>query len=256
MPLDAALAPFKIHLDEVRNCVAFMKASNRLQSSLGKVINWELKGTYEVALATSFVRLDPLQFRPVLNGLFVTAVAAFEDFLRSVIIVVARQKVQRSKTFHELGQSFINRHMEYSGRLLATVNSPPAHLSVDYYDLCRRLGTCLPDSKSVEINETALSFIRGVTEIETFVDCINALGYRLQLDDLSRDKELQKLLGTKKARETSKELRNSLREVVQNRHKIAHSGQSYAELTEAVFSSRLDLLELTAVSIVTHLKKG
>jgi hypothetical protein len=252
---DSALAPFRVHLDEVRNCVAFIRNSIRLKSSLGKIVDWRLGKTHEILLADSFIKLEDLQLRPVLNGLFVTVIAAFEEFLRTIIMLAVRQKVENVKVFHELGQSFIKRHMEYSGKLLAMVNSPPAHLSLDYYDLCRRIGTCLPSSTNIEMNDIAFGFIRGLTEIETFIDCIKEIGYQLELDDFGRNRELQNLLHTRKTRETSNELRRVIHEAVSNRHKIAHSGQSHAEISEEVFTYQLSLLELTAISIVIHLNK-
>lgn len=250
---DKALSPFIIHLDEIRTAIAYIKESLKLKSYLGRIVNWKLGKTYEISLANSFIKNEPVQVRPVLNGLFVTVIAAFEEFLRTIIVLAARHKVQTSRTFQGLDRCFINRHMEYTGRLLASVNNPPAHLNIDFYDLCRRLGTCLPGSTNIEINETAFSYVRGITEIEIFFDCIKAIGYSIEFDDFGRDSRLQKLLQTSGTRDTSKELKETLRAVLRNRHRIAHSGQSYAEITEDVFSFQLNLLELTAICITEHL---
>ena len=137
--------------------------------------------------------------------------------------------------------------------MLAAVNTPPAHLSIDYYDLCRRLGTCLPGSTDFEINETALTILQRVTELDTFLDCLKSLGFPFEWDDLGRDEELQKFFQTHSTRETKKELEEAIGDAVRIRHKIAHSGQSLDEITSEIFSQQLKLLELTAHGIVKHL---
>ncbi len=250
-----ALEPLTAHFDEARDCVAYIGKTLRLRSSLGKAVNWQLGPTYETGLADSFIKLEPPEVRPLLNGLFVTVVAAFEEFLRTIIATAVRQKAGRCKTFKDMGESFIHRHMEYSGRLLAAVHNPPAHLSIDYYDLCRRLGTCLPDSTKYEVNDAALSNVRGLVELDSFFECLNALGYSVHWDDLARNKELQKLLKTRNTRNTSKELKQAIHETVRNRHKIAHSGQSFADISEDIFVDKLMLLQMTANAIASHLEK-
>ena len=254
-PFASALVPLTVHLDEVHHCVSFLRDSSRLKSILGKLVKWELGDTSETRFAQSFIKSELVQSRPVLNGLLVTVVAAFEEFLRTVIVSAARMRVTKSRKFQDLGESFINRHIEYSGRLLATVHSPPAHISVNYFDICRRLGTCIPDSTAIEINDTALGFIRSVTDIDTFLDCIKGIGYKISLDDMGRDRNLQGFLKTSGTRETSKELKRALNDVVLNRHKIAHSGQSYAEITEDILFEHMKVLELTATAIIHHLTK-
>ena len=94
--------------------------------------------------------------------------------------------------------------MQYTSRLLVAVNNPPSYISIDYYDLCRRLGTCVPESKVFKINDTALSIVKGVTELEEFLECLESLGFSFHWDDFGRDKELQKFFQTKKTRETQK----------------------------------------------------
>ena len=80
-----ALVTFMAHLDEVQHCVLYIRDSIRVKSFLGKIINWTSGKTYEISLTDSFMKLASPQLRPVYNGLFVTVIAAFEEFLRSII---------------------------------------------------------------------------------------------------------------------------------------------------------------------------
>ena len=122
-------------------------------------------------------------------------------------------------------------------------------------DLCRRLGTCLPDSANFEVNEQAIAMVPGLTGLETFFECLVSLGYQINWDDLGRIEAVQSCCGVKGARKASCELNTAISSVVRERNKIAHSGQSYAELTEERFEVSLILLETTAKAIVQHLQK-
>jgi hypothetical protein len=185
--------------------------------------------------------------------MFVTVMAAFEEFLRSVLVLALREKIKQAQSFKDLGEALVNRHMEYSGRLLVGLNNPPTHPPIDHFDLCRKLGTCLPESTQFELNETALSLVRDLTQLETFMECLGVFGFKLQWDDLGRERDVQQSLQTKHARETSKRLQEYLRDAVRMRNRIAHTGQAAADVGDDVLSEELAIFRATATAIAARL---
>ncbi len=241
-PFSKSLQPFTAHLEDARECASYMRDSIRLKSHLGSIVNWQSTNKTGTALARSFRSREPVAVRSVLNGLFVTVIAAFEEFLRATIVCAVKE-TGRPATFDDLGEPLMMHHMALSGRLLRGATNPPAYPSLDYFELCRRLGTCLRGSDTCELNESAFAAVGGLLGMEPFFKSLDVLGWKMKWDDLCRHKDVQALLSTKGPREAGKRMKVEIQGAVRDRHGIAHSGQSFAELTDVVFAHKLKLFE-------------
>jgi len=251
-PFDASLATLLASISEAQDILGFIRDSFRVQTALQKAIDWQGEQTYEKRLATEFIKreLPPLQV--IRNGLYVIMVAAFEQFLRETIIVIVNIRVSTAKRFGDLGDSFIKRHMDYSGRLLSMVHRPPAHLGLNYYDICQRLGTCQQESIDFKVNEVAFSNVKGITELNNFLEHVSDLGVKIQWDDLGRTERLQGLFHTKRTCDASKELASAFVKITEKRNRIAHSGNTVSDVDDGIFLQDAKIIQLTAEVITEH----
>ncbi len=252
-PFDVSLTLLLTCLDEAEGTLAYIRDSIRVQAVLGKALDWQGEQTYEKKLAASFSKHNSPSLRVARNGLYVTVIASFEQFLRETIVVAVHNKVAAAKQFRDLGDSFIKRHMDYSGRLLTMVHRPPAHLGLNFFDLCHCLGTCQQDSSAFRVNEIAFASVKGITELESFFEHITGLGFPVQWDDLGRLSDVQALFHTTRTCDTSKELARFFVSATATRNKIAHSGHTVADVDDGVLSRTSDIIRRVATGITVHL---
>jgi hypothetical protein len=252
-PFHVSLTSLLTCLDEAGGTLAYIRDAIRVQAVLGKALDLQGEQTYEKKLAANFSRQNSPPLRVARNGLYVTIIASFEQFLRETIVVAVQHKIAAARQFKDLGESFINRHIEYSGRLLTMVHRPPAHLGLNFYDLCHCLGTCQQDSITFRVNEVAFANVKGITELESFFEHLTKLGFPVQWDDLGRREAVQSLLHTTRTCDTSKELTRFFTSATTIRNKVAHSGYTVADVDDEVLRRTSDVIRCVATAISEHL---
>ena len=133
---EASLTALLANVEDAQSSLGFFRDAIRVKAALPKALNWEGEQTYEKKLSVDFIKREAPSLRVVRNGLYITMIATFEEYLRDIIIIAVQRKASTANQYKDLGESFIKRHMDYSGRLLSMVHRPPAHLQGSIFLRC------------------------------------------------------------------------------------------------------------------------
>ncbi len=107
-------------------------------------------------------------------------------------------------------------------------------------------GTCRTDGGALVLNADA--FIVGITNInpKRINDALHRIGVEINWDLFGVNKDIQRLLGENRPRNTKSALENWLRTFIINRNRIAHSNTSGIHTSESEINTAIDILSAFA----------
>lgn len=243
----------EIVLEGIENDSKYLELASRIKASLNVIANWNNLNTFNNQIVQDFLNIPHLESRRFLNGQYVVVCAAFEKFLRESLETAINDISQKTKSFQELDPLLVNRNMIETGRLLMRVENPSDHVPIDIFELCKNLGGCHPNSTDFKLNADAISLLNGVKEIDKYLDYLRLCGIKIDWDKLCQDKEIQKRFGTKATRETTKKSAEFLTNLVRIRNRIAHTGDSPADITFQQLSDTIAVIRAIKNAISANL---
>lgn len=236
--MNAAYRELAARLDELEASTSFTAIAATLRPRLGDVLRWEAGGD-AIGLAQQFMRATANRPESIYGALLVRAVAGFERFARLLVDDAAKRTAARCKKYSDIKEHVRNRHTVLTGKLLGSIEEPRDYQPVDVRQLAENLASCLSESPSFRINTSAFAAAvyngspRAIEKALTNLDIDN------WWDAIGGTPKLQKLLGTKGARDTGKAAGKRLDEICKSRNQIAHAGDgditvSESDLREAI----------------------
>jgi hypothetical protein len=193
-------------------------------------MNWTTTDAYNKGIVVAFLDTEYPSDRSLLNGLYMTAVASFEEHLRQCVINAILTKLASNQSLEGQNLKLIHRNIRSTGRYL--VDGDLQSESQKIFEACRNLATCIPGSSSIELNLAEIAKLGRIIELESYLECLVDVGYDLKWASLVKDSALQAILKSKGTKETEKVLKQALREIRKNRNSIAHSGPTSANISE------------------------
>jgi len=150
--------------------------------------------------------------------------------------------------FDDVNEALLRLHIKESAKLLRKIDSPPDYIAYNEMDLCRRLGTCVPGSKQIELNGDAFAEIDGLLKLENFLERAALLGKRINWDELGKNSLVKKAMGMEKdgTRAVANALVHELEDIARFRNRIAHTGGNAADVTSQIISDHTTLLSALA----------
>ena len=249
-PAATALAVFEDHLVQIEIAVSYLAAASSAKKHAYQVINWTSQLPYEIKEVKTFLDAKPYPEQLHCNSNYLSSVAAFEQFLREALESAIRARVNSASSFDQLGDIVQDMHMKATGRLLTMKEKPPQQLGrLDFFEVCRRIGTCLPGSTTFEFNSEALCLQGDLLELESFFDTLNKFGYTIGFDKLGADAGLRTCFGASNTRKTRKALEAYVEDMTRQRNRIAHTGTSASQVTPAVLAEHLVVLRSLAQAV-------
>ncbi|WP_027716711.1 HEPN domain-containing protein [Desulfuromonas sp. TF] len=243
------LAVFQEHVRQIELGIRFIYAAGAVRRCVFEVVNWESGQRHALDEIRRFHEVGEYPERQHCNANFLSLVAGFEEFLCRSLEAAILAKARRVKTFDELGAPVHDLHMKATGYLLTQKAKPPQQLqSLDFFQLCRNIGTCFPGSTSFELNPEAISVQSNLLDLESFIETLGKFGYRITWDILGGDQRVKDFMGIQGTREAGKLLRQFLADMVRNRNRVAHTG-SASDITPDVLTEYLNRLRLLAQAI-------
>jgi hypothetical protein len=253
-PASTSLAVFDDHLSRIETGLNFVMTALSAKKNAPTVINWGAD-RYALNEMKSFLAVEVYPEELLYNTNYLSSVAAFEEFLRKSLASAILASVTKLKNFDELDTKLQDLHMKATGRLLARRSNPPQQLiGLNFFDLCRRIGTCIPGGTKFEINAEALCLLDDSMALESFIETLNLFGYQLSFDTLGADPAIGTALRTAGTRETSKALVNFVKDMVRQRNRIAHTGTTSSEVTYEILTDHIRVLRTLAIAIAANLE--
>ncbi len=222
----------------------WINVANEFQNVLKDKIPWDSLDKSGTDLIQRRLNSASPANQLLFNSFYVTMVAGFEGYLRETIKDLASKISSANRKFEDISVTLQRLHIRESAKLLRRIDSPPDYLNLNENELCRRLGTCVPGVKKVELNAEALAEIEGILKLENFLERASALGKPVSWGYLIKQQGVKDALYLKKenAKAVEKALQDELVSIARYRNRIAHLGGSAADVTSQIVSDHKMLL--------------
>lgn len=253
-PIQNNLFVFETHIDDLVNIVNSYEVTLNIGSFLNNIIDWTKITEEQKRSIGLFFKKKDIQVQSLNNALFVSIVAEFESFLvitiRSILDKINLEQIE----FKKINDKLISKHIELTGKILSNFYNPPQQINIDFYSICRNIGSCFPDTKSYTLNTEIALFIKQILELESFFEFCTNCNYNISFDIISNDTTLRNVFGTTKVRETSNTIKDYLKETLKNRNRIAHTGQSASDISNKDLRNAAEKFKILAKAIVLNLR--
>lgn len=244
------------HLEELTQIIAQSELIPKIRATLPAFINWGIMNGEQKAFTNSVFSKRPNTDRTLNNSLFISAVASFESFLTQTIESSIQILNDNFKRYDSYVDVFLNRQIQFSGKMLSSIYEPPHHINIDFHKLCRNIGTIYPDSTTLTLNPEIAVYFRNILDLESFSKFFLDLDIKIDLEEIAKQPEVQKEFESKTFKDTFKQLEVFLRETIRLRNRIAHTGQSASDITREKLASLISKLNCIAEAINTILSTG
>src|SRR5207244_3922583 len=122
-----------------------------------ELLNWSALGEESRIRCQSFMDQKNVQLDLIYRGMFVLIAGAFEQLIRRCLRDAVAHISTTSPRYVDLDTELVRQNVMRTGRALATILDPPAHLDLNYGELCSNIGTCIEASESVSLNADAFA---------------------------------------------------------------------------------------------------
>ena len=237
----AALDELNARIAELSADLTFVALATQLRPRIGAVVQWQAVGEI-LELVKQFINAKSSRPEGVYGPLLVRLLAAFERYLRLLITQSVELRASAATSFDELPEAMSQRNVALTGRILAAIDSPRDHLTLDIEALVSNLATCKRGSASFRLN--AQAFAAAITGASPVVidKALQSVDVSGCWDGVGGNASLAKLLQTKGARATGERARERLKELWRWRNHLAHGGDEEIALTELQLREAIDFV--------------
>jgi hypothetical protein len=249
-----ALDELNARIAELRGNLAFVALAARLRPRIGDAIRWEA-GVEVVQLAREFMNSATVRLEGVLGSLFVALMASLERYVRMLVIQAVEKQAELAKTYDEVPPTLANRNLVLTGRVLANIDAPREHITIDIESMISNLASCKRGNSAFRLNVQAFS--TTVTGVSPGVveEALKAAGVPEWWDGVGGSAKLAGLLGTRGPRDTGNRARERLKELCRWRNHLAHGGDEEVALSEAQLLEAIDFVVLFSDALNRSVQK-
>lgn len=234
------------------SCVQWYGAAREFIRAARPVLQWEAMDEDTRSAIMNFARVPSLVPQSLINSLYVTTAAAFEEFCRLVIHSACEEFNDKKCTLSE--EEELRRFLiVQTSRTLSRAHSPPVYLSLNQDDLCSSIGSMASGAGPIRVVGEAMCDVKGILEFKVVLDQLKKLGKDIDWQTLAKDGDLQRTLGTRKTKETETELKRLISAISKNRNRIAHVGPSSSDVTQEVLQDHAKALLAIGDAVVRNL---
>jgi hypothetical protein len=248
------LAELNTRIDELKADVTFVSLAAQLRPRIAEVINWQSTGDV-LELAKQFMKVKLARPEGVFGPLLIRLLAAFERYLRQLVIEAVNQRAAAARTYDDLPATLSRRNLALTGRVLAAIDAPRDHLTVDVQLLVDNLASCKRGSGSFRLNAQAFSaIVTGASPmvIEKSLENVDVTEW---WDVVGVNQTLAGVVGTKGPRETRHRAGERLKELWRWRNHLAHGGDEDITLSETQLREAIDFVACFSDALDDAVKK-
>lgn len=230
----SAIDQLRAHVDETMSHVEFVDLSARLRPRIGPAFNYEADKDL-TKIATRFMGQKNVSAEYIFSSLYLRILAAFERYIRQCVEQYVARVTKEYGSFEKTPSLITKRNISLTGNLLANIDTPNEHLQIDFEQLIKNLATCVTGGGELQLNAVAFSApIVGCSPQTLSRAFERMLEIPTFWDRMGSNAPLQKLLGTKKPRETGALAEERLKEYWRRRNHLAHGGDDIALTSEEI----------------------
>src|SRR5438270_6196536 len=125
-----AIREFEASLSDVEDNLGFVESAAWLRPRLGELLNWSALGEESRIRCQSFMGQKNVQLDLIYRGMFVLIAGAFEQLIRRCLRDAVAHISTTSPRYVDLDTELVRQNVMRTGRALATILDPPAHLDL------------------------------------------------------------------------------------------------------------------------------
>jgi hypothetical protein len=239
----------------VRGNLTFVTAALKLRPRLNGMMDWNSPDTGAVAEAKAFMTFKDIDELYLYSGFVVVIASSFERFVRRLISDAVKHHNKKLKTHADLSVHMLHQNWLRSGQVLTKVFEPPDECDIDYDELSRNLGTTAKGDHAPVMNAEAFSVFLSNFTPDRVVDSMKRIGVELDWDDLGRLPAMQQVSRTTRTKETAKAIKDTLKDFMKKRNRIAHGGSIAAEIRSSDIDNYLSFFAVFSPSIAEITEK-
>lgn len=246
-----AKSSFDSLLESNANWFDWIEGAAKFEVALRDKIPWNQLDAVGRGFIQGRLKVAAPERQMLLNSFYMTMVSGFEEYLREKIREATRRYSSLKKMYADVDANVRATHIRESARLLKRLDSPPDHLSLNADELCRGLGSCVPNSQTVLLSPDAFANLESLVLLDSFAKRLSIFGIKCSLDVLGDDKDVKVALKLPRAkpREVAKALEAELMTMRRIRNRIAHAGGNAADVTADLLLAHRTLLRSVTSAI-------
>jgi hypothetical protein len=211
-------------------------------------------------LAKKFMGFKDARPETIYGALLVRAIAEFERYLRQIVEHAINERAAAAACFDDVTPTLARRNLVLTAKLLAAIDTPRDHLSINSETLIENLASCKSGNTVFKLNPEAFyAGLAGVSpnNVERALDYIEVSGL---WDGIGADQPLASVLTTRGTRPTGDRAREYLADLCRWRNQLAHGGDAQPTISEALLSDAVEFLKSFSKALdkflLTRLKKA
>ncbi len=233
-------------LDTVSETIQFIEKSINVRNYGYEIFNWSSRPDLQKEFK-SLHMLDAVTLDSFCRPLYVTSHAFFENYLRELIASYVDYMNSETSKITELT---IKQHMFQSSKALLSLQKPLDHLDINEKRIVDNLYHCVNGKPS--LSGEAMIFGFNSSTPESIENVLAKLGVSFCWDALGRVPEVQQVIRTTGTRKTADAIKETLKEMVRNRNRIAHTGDA-ADVTMAILKDHMCFIRTFSKAIFEFL---
>jgi hypothetical protein len=252
--VSAALDELKARIAEIKADLTFVALATQLRPRIGDVVQWQAAGEV-LELVRQFMSAKSNRPEGVYGPLLVRLLAAFERFMRLLIVQSVEHRASGAETYDELSKTISQRNLILTGRVLATIDAPRDHLTLDIESLISNLASCKRGSGSFRLNSQAFSATVTGASPSVIEKALQYVDVSDCWDGVGANVALAKQLQTRGTRATGDRAHERLKELWRWRNHLAHGGDEEIALTESQLLEAIDFVDSFSAALDIVVKK-
>jgi hypothetical protein len=252
--MSAALQDLNARLHEIEVDLGFVALALLLRPRVGDVLRMEVGGEV-IGLVKQFMSARSVRPEGLYGALLVRLLASLERYVRKLIGQAVASKSKAAPSYESIRDSLGKRNIALTSRLLAGIDSPSDHLSVDFTELIRNLASCTNDDGAFLLNADAFSATVSVPTPRVLDKTFSQIGVN-DWKACGGDDELKAALGTTKPKDTAKKAESRLTELCRWRNQLAHGGDAEPAISETHLRDALGFVAAFAASLDRLVMRG
>ncbi|MGY3257045.1 HEPN domain-containing protein [Pseudomonas chlororaphis] len=258
--ISAAKVAYETLLEQNAEWQCWIAGAVEFESALKPHVPWNDLDGWQRQVVGKRLAITAPDPQLLANSFYVTMVAGFEEYLRTVIREVVFSLNAARKKASEVSAAMVKCHVKEAAGLLKRVDSPPDYISINVEDLCRSIGSCVPGSTLVEFSVEALAHIESPIKMDNFFTRMTELGFAMSWDVLGGGTELKEALSLPNktgSRDVGKVAKSEVERVARYRNRIAHTGGHAADVSPQVMTEDAEILRAlcSGVDAIVYPKK-
>lgn len=237
------LDDFQTQLDEIDLCYYHLKYHREFRAVLFPIINWTGANDDQKKIINSYIGKN-LPSGTMLNSLFNTLAACYENFLRKMLMLTIGAIDNKTKNYNDLSIRLRNKHYQSTGTLLANHASPPDYLKLDYKKLAENLATCYDGSMDFKLNPEISIFPKGLVSLNSFFEFLDLCEIKLSFESIAKNEIVRKYYGMSTTKERERILAGLHDQILRLRNSISHCGLENVDLSPQILETIFNTLRM------------